>query len=596
MAFTRRTHIVRISDAKPGDPPSDAYIDVEVLDAISFAGEGGKEMVLNMPQENVKACIKDSTGGEHGKEPGQPTRLSHMKRIVSEADPSQMLDIEVIDILSFRDTRGTEWILDMNSTNGQPSVFNSTEGTGSSKSTRRTHNEKVRIDPKDTKSDSGFMTIERCDSIAFRTVRGEEMIVDCPSSDDPESGKQRASTFITSPRDYDPNNPDGPVPPKNEDENVYVAFVKDADGFLTGKTKISQGPFWWIRKISAGDIIVVQIDIKKKNFPTGTEGSGPKPVIMSGIKLDGNFGFTAKNVDDDFNKGSDPGSPTVKIMPTKAPTKPPDPSAPKPIDLKEDKFWWTGHGNDKGEDEWTVLLFFNIAKIEKDDKDGELQVTLKLPKLRKAGTGVAGIGHYLWAVSGGDDHVFVPIHPPPDATNAFEPYPYGDAAATNYISLWNTDSTSDAASYARSGSKASFDSIGFSPTSYPAENGALGFFTGDGAAAWAEASNEYSIAHSIDTPPTILEALTIDFSAGPPPKNPELTVTVTVMDFIGKTSFDYDNVNKPGFDPPTDKLKNVTRTFAHAARFDGSIIRVLVKKNSGTKKQDITINEAAIEG
>lgn len=591
--FTRRTHVVRISDAKPGDPPSDAYIDVEVLDAISFTGRGGKEMVLNMPQKNVKACIKDSTGGEHGKEPGKPTRLSHMKRIIGD-DPSQMLDIEVIDILSFRDVQGTEWILNMNSTNGQPSVFNSTEGTGSSKSTRRTHNEKVRIDPKDTKSASGFLTIERCDSIAFRTIRGEEMVIDCPSSDDPETGKRRASTFITSPRDYDPSNPDGPVPPPNSDENVYLAFVKGAGGFVTGPTKISQGPFWWIRKISAGDILVVQIDISKKNFDTGNKDATGKPaVILSGIKLDGNFGFTAKNVDDDFNKGSAPESPTVKIMPKVAPKKPSDPAA---IDLKEDKLWWTGHGNDKGDDDWTVLLFFNVAKILKDDKDGELQLTLKLPSLRKGSSALTGVGHYLWAVSGGDSHVFVPIHPAPDATNAFEPYPFGDAAATNYLSLWNVDNTFDATSFARSPSREAFNFIGFTPTSFPGENGALGFSSGAGAAAWADALNEFNISQSIDTPPTIMAALSIDFSGGPLPKNPEMKVTVTAMDFIGKTSFNYDDVNKPLFDPPTDPLKNVTKTFAHAAKFDGSIVKLLAKKNASTKKLEITITEFAVEG
>jgi hypothetical protein len=267
MAISRRTHVVRISDAAPGDPPSDTYIDVEVLDAIAFRDINGNEMVLNMPQSNVQACIKDFTGGGHGQQPNKPTRLSHMKRIVGD-EKTQQLDVEIIDILSFRDVNNAEWILDMNSTNGQPSVFNVSDQSGDSKSTRRTHNEKIATDQ--TQHDpTEFLTVERCDSIAFRNVFGNEMIIKCPSSDDPRSSASRAETFIWSPKNYNPNDPDGPKPPTNTDSNVYVALVKDADGFLTGKAKISQGPFWWIRKVSAGKAYIL-VSIVAKNTASTT--------------------------------------------------------------------------------------------------------------------------------------------------------------------------------------------------------------------------------------------------------------------------------------------------------------------------------------
>lgn len=283
MAPTRRTHIVRISDAAPGDPPSDTYIDVEVLDAIAFRDINGEEMVLNMPKKNISACVKDYTGGDHGKQPPNPTRLSHMIRIVGD-DPEQRLDIEVIDILSFRGANGEEWILDMNSTNGQPSVFNKSDNTGDSRSTRRTHNEKLSRDMKEP-NPTEFVTVERCDSIAFRSILGREMIIKCPSSDDPRGSSPRADTVVTSPRNYNPNDPDGPVPPVNKDENVYIAFVKNPEGgfldFMTGKKKISQGPFWWIRKVSAGTAYILVTIIAKNSINTAI--LPPAPEIKIGF-------------------------------------------------------------------------------------------------------------------------------------------------------------------------------------------------------------------------------------------------------------------------------------------------------------------------
>ena len=49
MSYTRRTHIVRVPLDNPpvaGDP--EQYADVEVLDAIAFRVEGGKEVILSM--------------------------------------------------------------------------------------------------------------------------------------------------------------------------------------------------------------------------------------------------------------------------------------------------------------------------------------------------------------------------------------------------------------------------------------------------------------------------------------------------------------------------------------------------------------------
>lgn len=264
MTFTRRTHIVRISDAKKGDPPSDNYIDIEVLDAISFRGTNGEEMILNSPAEKAIAYIVDDTGGKHGQTPGNATRRSHMKRI--KGKDGQQLDVEVMECMAFRDKNGEEWILDTAATNGEPSVFNTTEETGDNTATRRTHNEKIGTD-RTAKKPTDYVTVERCDAMAFRTINGKEMVIKCPSSDDPNGSDPRASTHIWSPEGYDPDNEDGPKPPANTDQNVYAAFVEGASGFLTGDAKISQGPFWWIRKVSSGADLLAISYLYRTNLP-----------------------------------------------------------------------------------------------------------------------------------------------------------------------------------------------------------------------------------------------------------------------------------------------------------------------------------------
>lgn len=235
------------SDAQP-----DQYIDIEVLDAIAFRIEGGKEVILNMDQAKAVPYIIDNTGGNHGKTPGDATQRTHMARVTSGTDASQMIDVEVMDCVAFRDQRGEEWILDMQSA---ASPFNVSDGTGGgSTTTRRTHNEKVyEGDPKTQSGD--FLTIERCDNVAFRRVRGEETVICCPSSDDPNSSTSfgRASTFMT-PQGYDPSDDTSPAPPllaASGDQHVYVAPVSEANGFITGAAKIAQGPFWWIRKVQS---------------------------------------------------------------------------------------------------------------------------------------------------------------------------------------------------------------------------------------------------------------------------------------------------------------------------------------------------------
>jgi hypothetical protein len=272
MTFTRRTHIVRIPDpdnADSKDASSGNYIDVEVLDAIAFRIENNKEVVLNLDPTKSDPYIVDDTGGGHDRV--GTTSRSHMTRVSSD-DGTASLDIEVADCWAARDQNGNEWILDMQPGSNGKSAFNISDQTGDPTSTRRQHNEIISMPSGQKKDDAGssYITSVRTDTIAFRKLNGNEVIIYCPSCDDENAENVqfgRASTFTT-PDKYDPSDTsdNAVVPPTlkdSGDSHNYVNFVKGDDGssksiFLQDK-KIDMGPFWWIRKINSGGNILTII-------------------------------------------------------------------------------------------------------------------------------------------------------------------------------------------------------------------------------------------------------------------------------------------------------------------------------------------------
>lgn len=248
MPVTRRTHIVRVTPK--GNP--NIYVDFEVLDAIAFRRKNGEEMILSVEASKVVPYIKDDTGDNNAKTPSAKvaTRRSHMKRVTSSSDGTQFLDVEVLDVVAFRDHRGEQWIL--NNPDDKSKVYNTTTASGGSAhtATRRVHNEKVYSDPTDTSSP--YMLVQRVDMMSFRNVRGEELIVEMPSSDD-GSGNGRATTHMTPP-DYNPGD-SGVVPPANSDPEIYCYIPPDSAGVTTGTdndndTVVACGPMWWPRGIN----------------------------------------------------------------------------------------------------------------------------------------------------------------------------------------------------------------------------------------------------------------------------------------------------------------------------------------------------------
>lgn len=547
--FTRKTRIVRVSDAKPGDPPSDKFVDIEILEALAFRKANGQEVILDFKKGNVAPVRIDNTGDGNARTAAKGTRRTHMQRIVNPADPTQYFDAEVLDNISFRDIQGNEWILSTPSKNSKP--FDVTDGTGDKNSTRRTHNEKKSADLTDKKP-SQYLTVERTDMVSFRTTRGEEVILKMPSNDDPTNTNPRANTKTT-PDGYVPGSDSViPPPPGTDDPHIYAFFPPGADGIFTGDAKISQGMLWWIRNVSSASLLGVQVDIKRTNatspeFPQQNSGSN-----AYGLGLDSNFQLTAPDIEADLTATATPAraSTLAKTMPTAATIKP-------PIDTKKD-LYWMAHPNTNGNTPWTVLLWFNVAKIRKQLGTGSsVQVKILLPALGSKTPPPQGVvGHYVWVTSatfpftftqtittnfpaGGPSAIFPDGTPPhtetgssqggePDTTFTPWPLPTKDTAFLSASAVLGTDDgfgnqiisfeggvegfgyetnqylgtyqdfrITDLASLANASGSAIFSDNGFTPVDFPGSNpsGAqFGFASAAGAAAWAAALNAGQIA------------------------------------------------------------------------------------------------------
>lgn len=568
MSATRKTHIVRVFDDSSGTKDKDVFVDIEVLDAIAFRTENNREVILSLPAASADPVIKDDVGVGAEKTPSNGTRLSHMKKVASK-DGKSFFAAEVLDCVAFRDANNTEWILQMPADDAAP--FNSTTGTGAGdKSTRRVHTEKLSATPGE-KDPTDYISVERCDEMAFRSFNGQELVIQMSSADDGSTPGRAES--VTTPDGYDGTD-DGATPPENADPNVYFKFMKGSGGvFLNKDDKVAMGPLWWLRRASGGEILVFQIDIARLNMPAPTSEIGGGQDETGGLKfkLTSSFGFNSDNIEGDLTVDD----PDIKVMPKTAT------DSTLPIKLSVDEVWWTHQPNDAKSANFTTLLFLNVAKIKKDSGKTSIDLKIETPRLQKANdTPTSGVGHYVWIFGSDFTNVYIPVHPAPDASNAFGPYPFDDfgtpSSLPTYLSL---------ADYQRPGQTVTnineldsftrnvFDHIGFTPTDFPGSNGAYGFNTAGGAAAWAaartagvQATNE---GKTID-----YGAISIDFGDPnhPQPNVPTATVTVTAMDFIGKTTFNYDVNNQPLFAAPASPSKKFTQGFGHAANFNGSFI------------------------
>jgi hypothetical protein len=488
---------------------------------------------------------------------------------VSNKDGTQFCAVEVLDAAAFRFQNNDEWILDMPDDNAD--IYDATTGDGDSKSTRRSHDEKISPIPGE-KDPQQYLKIQRDDMVAFRHINGKEMILNMASGDVQDDGGKnpsRADTFIT-PQGYDPTN-DNIVPPDIDDLNephVYFKFMKDSTGILiNGDDKVRMGPFWWIRRISGGEIACLEVKIQWANSRQGT---------IPPILLDTNFGY-------EIAIGSDLSTPpadnsgnvlngfAAKLMPKTNKDKP-------AINLAKDMIWWTGIPNStvSKDGQFTALIWFNVTKLRplmpKDSPTIKFRVYM--PNTGKSQNQASGIGYYLWIA---DYHVYGDGRGVPDSKQAgYGPTPgsvWPDPTKDNGLLTGPNNFTPYAMTFNLQDNSYIFSNFnpGFHPTDGPTSNPNginLGFSTQEGAEAYAAAlnqawQNEYAQAEAtvaalhaqgfnIDDTGVYLvyKALTINYADGTNNAQPSTTVTATLADFRGVLSFDYGDDNSPNFDFP----------------------------------------------
>jgi len=274
--YTRNAHMVRVfaTDPKTGKQLSSGqFVDIEVLDAVTFKGIRGEESVLHFPVKDSVPYIVDDTGNQLDKRPSasEATCSSHIKEITDPDDksdnPAKIL-VEVLDCITFKTTRGEEMVLSVPGAEIKP--FNTTDGDGDDEPNCQTHSEKVTNRGVDTDEKDNYVLVERTDVMTFKTTRGEELVYEMPSSDDPEG--ERASTYIWNMPGgaYDPNDSDDPdkSPPSLEesgDPHVYVYFEEGAN-IWTKDLKINQGFKWWIRRVGGKKYFLITVKAHAENI------------------------------------------------------------------------------------------------------------------------------------------------------------------------------------------------------------------------------------------------------------------------------------------------------------------------------------------
>lgn len=299
---TRVTHQVRVR--KKDDPST--WVDVEVLDALMLQYPAGGDAVgfilTNKVQGvTIEVAIIDNTGDGNGKgDPAHCSRLSHMERVQSPDDPSQTLDIEVLDGFAlsppntntanesnedgdqdFQTPLGLPDSGDYNSAQHAfitaplpqtpPPVAMVVDNVGlnlavpqTNATTRGTH-VNMATNAGDTDDDTQFsdnitdsipptkhqwVATIKIDAINFTLPQGGDVCILVP----PDTiDKVDATQYVTDPQTGKL------VPPDNTDPNVYVAFPPSSggpnlhipDNKTTGVSgPINQGILWWIKRVS----------------------------------------------------------------------------------------------------------------------------------------------------------------------------------------------------------------------------------------------------------------------------------------------------------------------------------------------------------
>ena len=202
---SRISHIIRVTN--PDD--STQYFDIEILDAFCVLGSNGDEELHEIKMSDLAGALGtviDTTGSGLGSDPADPSRISHVVKIVQTNQEQTDFD----GVLCACDNT------DDNKNEANDSL------TGQ------------------------FTCIAKTDVVSYLGSNGQENLYEQPYNED----KIDATQWTT-------DSKGDKAPPKNTDPNPYIVWPAnvtiDNNGWLGKKgmdgSPLSQGPLWWIKRI-----------------------------------------------------------------------------------------------------------------------------------------------------------------------------------------------------------------------------------------------------------------------------------------------------------------------------------------------------------
>ena len=253
-AITRVIHKVRVTN-----PANGAWVQVVVVDETAIIGPNGQEDIYVVSPAGAVPYIFDTTGdlGTQGNS-AQCSRVSYLRRLTGSADPSQMLDAEVLTGFAARGPNGIELGLTLAQGSAGALIIDTTGNglgvdPGMTATSRALHVAAIyeQSDGTSTNTDSGgstaggtgrFLLTEKSDAVACRGPNGNEYAIVAPDS----------AAFVRDITAYTTDAAGNQVPPENADPNHYVVWPAESAGpWLGAGVPSAQGPLWWIEKASS---------------------------------------------------------------------------------------------------------------------------------------------------------------------------------------------------------------------------------------------------------------------------------------------------------------------------------------------------------
>lgn len=195
---------------------------------------------------------------------GDPGACSRASHMVTLTDGGMTFDAEYLDAVAFRGPNGQERLLFCPSRSSNATVIDKTDGGLSSAAGAATRQCHI----EKITNGAGALYAERVDMISYQGPNGIENLLFNPGD-----GEEEDTTH------YGPNM----TPPDSTDPNLYVSWGASgasqgsAGPWVGASNPVKMGPLWWIVKANGGQTLLLLIEALES-------GTGePPPILLKGL-------------------------------------------------------------------------------------------------------------------------------------------------------------------------------------------------------------------------------------------------------------------------------------------------------------------------